>query len=253
MEQVKAMLAALRENYLRDLPSHIDEIEQLLLELEREGFQLSLCRELYRQVHSLKGSGGTYGMNFISDICHPMEDLLSHLIEHPQQLQQGVIGTALEYVDLIRKACFSYSVNLEPSQELKLSLHALRQRASKSRYSALIVESSEVVVGILREVLLDEGFRVEVVHDGYLALGRALSEPFDLLVSGLEVPRLNGLALISAIQKSGIRSGKTKTLLLTTSDHLDHQVHPDFLLRKNAELKRNFRACVADLLAKAVH
>ena len=30
MEQVKLMLAALRSNYLRDLPSHIDELEELI-------------------------------------------------------------------------------------------------------------------------------------------------------------------------------------------------------------------------------
>ena len=81
MKEVKAMLAALRLNYLRDLPSHIDELEELVLELEREGFDLERCRELYRRVHSLKGSGGTYGMHTLSDVCHPFEDCLSNLIE----------------------------------------------------------------------------------------------------------------------------------------------------------------------------
>ena len=70
MDQVKVMLAALRSNYLRDLPSHIDELEEILLELERDGFDLETCRDLYRQVHSLKGSGGTFGLS-VSDGPNP--------------------------------------------------------------------------------------------------------------------------------------------------------------------------------------
>lgn len=250
MDHVKAMLAVLRDNYLRDLPNYIDDIEQVLLDLERDGFQLDLCRELYRQVHTLKGSGGTYGMSFISDICHPLEDLLTNLIEYPDMLQQGLIETALRYVDLMRKACSSYSAHLEPGPELKLNLHALRQSMTKSSYAAIIVESSDVVIGAMRETLTEFGFRIEVVADGYAALGRLLAEPFDVLITSLENSRLNGIALISALQKSGSKIAKTKTVLLTTSDHLDHQVKPDYLLRKNAELKKRFRMCISEIVSK---
>jgi CheY-like chemotaxis protein len=248
MENVKAMLAVLRDNYLRDLPAHIDDIEQIVLTLERTGFQLESCQELYRQVHSLKGSGGTYDVSFISDICHPFEDLLSQLIEQPKGLP-GFGSTALAYIDLMRKACFSYTARLEPSAELISALHALRQSVSNTLYSALVVDSSEVVTGILRDILLSFGFRVEVLQDGYQALGRLLSEPFDVLVTGLELPRLNGIALISAVQKSGSRSAKVSTVLLTTSDQIDEQVRPDYILKKNSDLKNNFRLCIGNVIA----
>lgn len=253
MDQVKAMLASLRENYLRDLPSHIDDIEQILLEIEREGFDLGMCRELYRQVHSLKGSGGTYGLDFLSDICHPFEDLLSALIESPMLVKQGAMELGLQYVDLMRKTCFVYSMGGEPSADLKLHLHSLRQRASRNSHSALIVEGSEVVLGMIKETLKEYGFRVEIARDGYLALGRVLSEPFDLLVSGLENKRLNGLALISAVKKSGLRTGKTKTVLLTTSQLTAHADLPDYVVRKNADLKAQFRIVVEQILKTEQH
>ncbi len=249
MDQVKAMLAALRENYLRDLPSYIDDIEQVLLDLERGGFQLDLCRDLYRQVHTLKGSGGTYGMSFISDICHPLEDLLSNLIEHPALLP-STIEPALRYVDLMRKACFIYASKLEPGEDLKLSLHALRKSMSKHKHAALIVESSDVVLGAMRDTLTEFGFRIELAQDGYSALGRLLAEPFDVLITSLENSRLNGIALISAMQKSGTKLARTKTILLTTSDHLDQVIRPDYVLKKNAELKKRFRECLLQVTGK---
>jgi chemotaxis protein histidine kinase CheA len=247
MEQVKALLAGLRVNYLKDLPSHIDDIEHFLLQLERDGFQLDLCRELYRQVHSLKGSGGTFGLDFLTDICHPFEDVLSSLIEQPNLMQQGIIGNALRYVDLMRKTCSIYLGGQEPGQDLKLSLHALRKRVSKNSHSALIIEGSEVVASMLKETLSEYGCRVEMVRDGYLALGRILAEPFDLLVTGLENKRLNGLALISAVQNSGVRVAKTKTILLTATSIVENQIQPDYILKKNADMKLQFRAVLAEL------
>lgn len=89
-----------------------------MLKLEREGFELSTCRELYRQVHTLKGSGGTYGLDFLSDICHPFEDLLSAIIETPLLTKQDAIELGLNYVDLMRKTCFVYSMGSGPSQWL---------------------------------------------------------------------------------------------------------------------------------------
>nr|WP_314857413.1 Hpt domain-containing protein [uncultured Undibacterium sp.] len=247
MDQVKIMLAVLRENYLRDLPSYIDDIEQTLLNLERNGFQLDLCHHLFRQVHSLKGSGGTHGMSFISDICHPLEDLLTALIERPQLLKM-TIEVALSYVDIMRKACLIYESRLEPDENLKSSLHELRRSVSKHSYAAMIVESSDVIVSAMKDTLTEFGFRIELMQDGYAALGRLLAEPFDLLITSLENPRLNGIALIAAVQKSGTKLARTKTILLTTSDHLDHQVRPDFVLRKNAELRRSFRVSVSQVI-----
>ena len=249
MDQVKQMLAALREGYLRDLPGYVDDIEQVLLQLERGGFELDLCRELYRQVHSLKGSGGTYGMSFISDVCHPLEDLLTNLLEHPACLHVTV-DNALQYVDLLRKACFIYSAKLEPGEDLKANLHVLRRSISRHSHAAMMVESSDVVVAAMRDILTEYGFRFELANDGYTALGRVLAEPFDVLITSLENPRLNGLALISAVQKSGNKTARTKTILLTTSEHLDQQVQPDYVLKKNAELKRRFRECVSQLVNK---
>lgn len=244
------MLAALRGNYLRDLPSHIDELEELLLGLEREGYDLEICRDLYRRAHSLKGSGGTYGLHVLSDVCHPFEDLLSSLLEHPELLHSGFTEAALKYVDLMRQVHATYASGNEPGAEIKPILLALRQDGTKTSHSALIVEGSDLVVGMLKEVLQSHGFRIEVVNDGYLALGRLLAEHFDVLVTGLETKRLNGLALIAAVQKSGPRTSKTKTILLTATQLKSNSDTPDFIIKKDAGLKEKFKEVVIELMQK---
>lgn len=249
MEQVKAMLLALRSNYLRDLPSQLDELEELVLDLERTGFETEKSRELYRRIHSLKGSGGTYSLHVLSDICHPFEDLISNLLEHPELFNNGFVEIALQYLDLLRSVQETYQGGQEPGSEIKTALHGLRRQASLTLHSALIVDVSEVVIGMLRDILKASHFRIEVVDDGYIALGRVLSEPFDVIITGLEIKRLNGLALIGAIQKSGVRVSKVKTVLLTSTSLALKNDKPDFILKKDAELKKNLSLVLAEIVS----
>jgi len=249
MNKAQAMLNALRSTYLNDLPSHIDELESLLLKLESHGFDLEICRELYRRIHSLKGSGGTYGMHVISDVCHPFEDLISHFLEHTELLHQGFITTALDYIDLLRRVTYYYQQSKVPSEEIKSQLQVLRQRALQDPYSALIVESSDVVVNIIKDVLKTYRFRLEVAKDGYLALGRILSEPFDLVITGLETPRMNGMALISAAQRLGGKSKNTTCILITASQLKQDEDLPDFVLQKDAMFRESFNKIVQRLIS----
>jgi len=242
------MLEALRSNYLKDLPSHIDDLESLVLKLESQGFELEICRDLYRQIHSLKGSGGTYGMHVISDICHPFEDLISGLLEHTESLYQGFVSTALEYIDLLRKVASHYQQSKTPDEEIRLKLQDLRNRALQNPYSALVIESSDVVVNIIKDVLKMHHFRIEVAKDGYLGLGRILSEPFDLVITGLETPRMNGMALISAAQRLGGKFKNTKCVLITASRLRQDEDIPDFVLQKDALFRERFNKVVHHLI-----
>lgn len=237
MNHVKAILSALRLTYLQDLPSHLDELEQLVLKLESGGFQRELGMELYRQIHSLKGSGGTYGLHVLTNICHPFEDLIAAFLEGAASSGHNFAENALTYLDLLRLAQSTYARGDEPGTEIETALQSLRKKISPTILSALIVDASEVVVAMLSDVLKINNFRCEAANDGYEALGRTLSEQFDVVITGLETKRLNGLALIAAIKKSGIRNAKTKTILITSTQLKMSSDMPDFVLKKDAELK----------------
>jgi len=169
------------------------------------------------------------------------------MLENPSFLRSGFTEISLNYVDLLRSVFAIYEDGREPGIEIKESLRILRQSISSSSHSALIVENSEVVVGLLKEIFKGFHFRIEIVDDGYVALGRWLSEPFDVVITSLETKRLNGLALIGAIQKSGVRSRKTKTILLTSTQVRKNGQMPDYVLHKDAELKEKLQKIVKQI------
>jgi nitrogen regulation protein NR(I) len=60
----------------------------------------------------------------------------------------------------------------------------------------LLVEDDAAIVLTLRRVLADEGYTVTVEKNGDAGLERAKSEEFDLVITDLKLPGLNGLELV---------------------------------------------------------
>lgn len=57
----------------------------------------------------------------------------------------------------------------------------------------LLVEDDIALAATLAEALSDQNYTVDVVGDGELALARARSQPFDLLLLDVMLPRLDGI------------------------------------------------------------
>jgi len=64
----------------------------------------------------------------------------------------------------------------------------------------LIVEDERVLADVLATFLVDEGFRVHVVHDGLAALEQVILLGPDLILSDMQMPRLGGLGLIRRLR-----------------------------------------------------
>ncbi len=246
MNVALSMLQKLRVSYLTELPGRLDDIEQNIMGLEKCGFVEENFNTLYRLVHSLKGSGGTYGMHVITDVCHPLEDMLSELHDLPQKMNKQFIDIALEYVDLLREisdnAALHGECRIDPASRLKI----LRKKAFPEPFSALIVERSPAIIGILRENLNVLNAKIELMDDGYIALGRALAHPFDYLITSLEVKRLNGIALIGALRLAQGKTTVTKTILLTVNKlTISTAVKPTHVLLKDSHFQSNLQAVLA--------
>ena len=67
----------------------------------------------------------------------------------------------------------------------------------------LLLEDDEVLSETLVELLESEGFEVEHVSDGEMALDATFVKKFSLLLLDVNVPFLNGFELLSSLRSSG--------------------------------------------------
>ncbi len=64
----------------------------------------------------------------------------------------------------------------------------------------LVVDDEVLVAWALRSILEEAGYRVTVAHDGEQALALQARDPVDVLLTDLQMPRLDGRGLIRALR-----------------------------------------------------
>ncbi len=68
------------------------------------------------------------------------------------------------------------------------------------RKRVLVVDDSITVREVVRQILRNRGYEVAVAVDGKDGWNVAHSEPFDLIITDVDMPRMNGLDLVQAIR-----------------------------------------------------
>ena len=81
-----------------------------------------------------------------------------------------------------------------------LKIHAKEEKAEKKKNSILIAEDSVTARTLLKNILESAGYNVKTAVDGMDAFVALKSEKFNLLVSDVDMPRMNGFELVSRIR-----------------------------------------------------
>jgi DNA-binding NtrC family response regulator len=81
------------------------------------------------------------------------------------------------------------------------------QPAHETKKSILLVDDEIHVRDGLSEILQQEGFYVETAGDGKEALSLSVNKRFDLMITDIKMPEMDGMQLLDEIQKvnPGIR------------------------------------------------
>ena len=107
-------------------------------------------------------------------------------------LAGGAIAPVLNVHDLLRSAT-------KVARQGRLDL-AAGEGATSRQARILVADDSITGRALLKDVLEMAGYRVRTAVDGVDAWTKLASEPFDILVSDVEMPRLNGLELTALIR-----------------------------------------------------
>lgn len=94
------------------------------------------------------------------------------------------------------------------------------ERSQNTRARILVVDDSAVIRDIVGNVLTGAGLEVTTADDGRAALDLVLERSFDLVVSDVEMPRMNGLELLEHIRR---RSEHLPVVMLTTRSTSEHR------------------------------
>jgi len=241
-DSFQQLLLQLRNTFLEEIPEKLDRLDQLLVAMEKAGVDSDSFNEFYRIVHSLKGSGGTFGLHIVTTICHQLEDLLN-TANGGTKYSPKLISISLDYVDLLRMAFEQSRAGNTSFPQIEERLSELHRKLAPKHFTVLIVDNSKLSTQIYLQALAELPVRPVMMDDGLVALRRILTEPFDLLITTNEIPVLNGIALIGALKLSASKNRNVKTILVTSNSkiaaYVNRSTDSDYVIVKDAQLAQN--------------
>jgi two-component system sensor histidine kinase and response regulator WspE len=152
--------------------------------------------------------------------------------------------------DLIRSV--DKMLNRRKLQKLRATEQSAEETAVKR---ILVVDDSITVREMERKLLESRGYQVEVAVDGLAGWNTVRSEEFDLVISDVDMPRMNGIEFVTHIKEhEALRS--LPVMIVSYKDSEEHRLQgleagADYYLTKSSFQDDSFINAVVDLIGEA--
>ena len=85
--------------FVEESKEHLESMNDILLELEKDADNKDLLNELFRISHTLKGMAGTMGFTNMANLTHDMEDVLQAIRSDEIKINTEIVDILFECLD----------------------------------------------------------------------------------------------------------------------------------------------------------
>ncbi len=93
----------------------------------------------------------------------------------------------------------------------------------RERPWVLVVDDENIIAQLIADVLGGEGYEVDTAPHGLAALDRLVNRTYDVILSDLRMPELDGLGLFREIEQRCPDLLRRFVFITGTSEHTDYQ------------------------------
>ena len=130
-----------KDLFISEVREYLGKLNELILTLEKEKDNDEIVNEIFRLVHSIKGSSAAMGLTDLSNLAHAMEDLITALKEKKLEISSDIIDLLLKGIDFIEKMIDAYEKE-QPLPSPKKFIEILRKITEKSEREINIAEQA---------------------------------------------------------------------------------------------------------------
>lgn len=92
-----------QKRFIDEALEYFENLESVLLDLEEDFNNKEAIAEVFRVMHSLKGSGAMFGFDLLSEATHDLESLYELIRNGEMQLNASIVAFTLSSVDQLRQ------------------------------------------------------------------------------------------------------------------------------------------------------
>lgn len=141
------------EKFREEVKEYLEKIETGLLLLEKDRTNQQVIDEIFRIMHSLKGSGGMFGFDMLSDVTHDLESLYDIFRSNKSQIDSEVISFTLQSIDGLHHLMVQ-----EPGEEHLALAQKMKSdtQLQISRFEPLAKGNSEGEMSVQKKITTEE-------------------------------------------------------------------------------------------------
>ena len=214
MSDIETRLLNVRQSYMDSLPAKLERIHILWDELKKANFlesQSELQEEFYTLIHSISGSGATFGFTQLTNTARPLEELFSRLIEHRSPLPEHI-----EQIDTLIEALHEtiQSIDLQTGDfDTSAFLYAeqnppMPDKATSSSKAVYILDGDNLMAAGLSAQLVINNYETRT-FSGIKELDRALTKelPLAVIIEHQSLLEINSSSHLESMRQEKIDFG----------------------------------------------
>lgn len=203
INDVQAALIALRESYLSQLSHKVSEINSLWTTLSAGEAEEGLARTLLRHIHSLAGSGASFGFVAVSERAHELELFFSPFVKLERSLDGAETGEFLRLLSAL-DACVREILAREASAN-EVNTPTKNDLARKTHHEGLLtiflVDDDHLFALNVASQLEQYGYHVRIFQAPEELLLAVQENPPAAILMDMELPGTNGAAIIASLNR----------------------------------------------------
>lgn len=207
---MEEILAEMRDKFLETAQEKLDRLNDILhLFSNGQGGDVALQQEFRREVHSLKGMGGTFQMPLVTELCHTFEAFLEGETHFDESLIEASHAYLDRLIDLIE------SGEADQIDARGQWLQGLPQKANDDYEAGQASVPSVLVIGIdertndsIREMFKDSGLTCHFHANAAMAFETALKTRPEIIIVNQVLRDMDGAELLRGL---GATKGLSKT------------------------------------------
>lgn len=175
------------EIFIEETKEHVQNLNQSLLQLEKNPNDMVILNEIFRVAHTLKGMAGTMGFTKMTTLTHDMEDVL-------QAIRNGEIKINTKLVDILFKCL----------DALEIYLNSIINVGNEGDFHC------EEIINTLRKIIKDKAIDEEVQVE---CPRPAEPDLKDIGYTGVFVPNIYEQNVINKALEMGINAYKVTVVI----------------------------------------
>ncbi|MET3194486.1 chemotaxis protein CheA [Bacillus sp. OAE603] len=127
--------------FIDESREHLQNINENLLELEKEPTNLAIVNEIFRSAHTLKGMSATMGYEDLANLTHQMENVLDAIRNNKISVSSSILDVVFQSIDDLEAMVESISTGGDGKRDVK---EIVLKLAAIEKGTEFVEETNEV-------------------------------------------------------------------------------------------------------------